>query len=249
MAFMARALSLAGLLTTVAATVASVEYKAVTPPNTGDSSTCAELATAGEWQDPTEAQCRQYAEGEVTGATFEGTGGTNDNIPCGCTTADFNDNKYYYKPCEAGVDTTSSEYHHICIKTVTPPAPSAVTCETMTCLERFRYWCQQSNVGFGSNNNAAPPASSPKDTLVGECPDCNGAADTDTCPTKLRLYDAAPEAELTSELDKTSTSVAVSMPLGLVSALVAMGAVVGVSRSRASNQPVLVEDEQDLLRE
>mmetsp|Transcript_78180 Transcript_78180/g.221681 ORF Transcript_78180/g.221681 Transcript_78180/m.221681 type:complete len:237 (+) Transcript_78180:140-850(+) len=236
MAFMARALSLAGLLTTVAATVASVEYKAVTPPNTGDSSTCAELATAGEWQDPTEAQCRQYAEGEVTGATFEGTGGTNDNIPCGCTTADFNNNQYYYTPCTTGVPTGSEEYHHICVKTV--------TCQSMTCLERFLYWCQQSTVGFGSNNNVAA-ANSPRDILVAECPDCNGAASTDTCPTNL--YDAAPEEEPTSELDKTS--VAVSVPIGLVSALAAVGAVVGVSRRRASNQPVLVEDEQDLLRE
>ncbi|CAK0796764.1 unnamed protein product [Prorocentrum cordatum] len=119
----------------------------------------------------------------------------------------------------------------------------------MTCLERFRYWCEESKKGLGSNNNNVAAASSPKDMLVEECSQCTGAADTDTCPTKLRLYDAAPEAELTSELDKTSTSVAVSMPLGLVSALVAMGAVVGVSRSRASNQPVPVEDERDLLRE
>mmetsp|Transcript_120951 Transcript_120951/g.324657 ORF Transcript_120951/g.324657 Transcript_120951/m.324657 type:complete len:245 (-) Transcript_120951:295-1029(-) len=244
MTFMARALSLAGLLTTVTCQ----EYQAVTPlvaGTVGDNPTCAQMATAGQWQDLTEAQCRQYVQ-QTAGATFVGTGvGVSQEIPCGCTTADFNDNKYYYKPCEAGVDTTSSEYHHICIKTVTPPAPSAVTCETMTCLERFRYWCQQSNVGFGSNNNAAPPASSPKDTLVGECPDCNGAASTDTCPTNL--YDAAPEEEPTSELDKTS--VAVSVPIGLVSALAAVGAVVGVSRRRASNQPVLVEDEQDLLRE
>jgi len=189
----------------------------------------------------TEAECQQYADN--TDAPFEGTGGVNVNIPCGCTTADFNDNKIYYKPCGDGVATTSSEYHHICIKTT-----SSVTCQTMTCLERFVYWCQQSTVGFGSNNNVAA-ANSPKDILYAECPACTGAANTDTCPTNLRLYDAAPEAELTSELDKTSTSVAVSMPLGLVSALVAMGAVVGVSRIRASNQPVLVENEQDLLRE
>ncbi|CAK0807595.1 unnamed protein product [Prorocentrum cordatum] len=242
MAFMARALSLAGIL----ATVKSQEYKEVTPPTTGHSSTCAQLATAGEWQDLTEAECQQYAAG-VGDATFEGTGGVNGNIPCGCTTADFNDNKYYYKPCGDGVATTSSEYHHICIKTMpTTSLSRPVTCQTMTCLERFVYWCQQSTVGFGSNNNEAP-ANSPKDILVAECPDCTGAANTDTCPTNLRLYDAAPEAEPTSELDKTS--VAVLVPLGLVSALVAMGAVVGVSRIRASNQPVLVENEQDLLRE
>ncbi|CAK0892112.1 unnamed protein product [Prorocentrum cordatum] len=117
----------------------------------------------------------------------------------------------------------------------------------MTCSEKFLYWCLQSTVGFDSNDNAAP-ASSPKDILVAECPECNGAANTETCPTKVvRLYDAAPEAEPTSELDKTS--VAVSVPLGLVFALTAMGGVIGVSRRRASNQPVLVEDEQDLLRE
>ncbi|CAK0844381.1 unnamed protein product [Prorocentrum cordatum] len=66
----------------------------------------------------------------------------------------------------------------------------------MTCLGRFVYWCQQSNVGFGSNNNAAP-ANSPKDILVAECPDCNGAANTDICPTRTfaqPLTLAAPEA-------------------------------------------------------
>ncbi|CAK0892642.1 unnamed protein product [Prorocentrum cordatum] len=238
MAFMARALSLAGLLTTVTA----VEYKEVATPASGEtSSTCAQLATAGEWQNPTEAECRQYVAG-VEGATFDETGdGGSANLPCGCTAGNVPMNTYFYKPCGAGVSTTSPEYHHICIKTV--------SCKTMTCLERFVYWCQQSNVGFGSNNNEAP-ANSPKDVLVEECPDCNGAANTDTCPTRTLaqpLTLAAPEAESTSELDKTS--VAVSVPLGLVSALVAMGAVVGISRSRASDQPVLVEDEHDLLRE
>ncbi|CAK0857500.1 unnamed protein product [Prorocentrum cordatum] len=116
----------------------------------------------------------------------------------------------------------------------------------MTCLERFVHYCEESKADSGSNNNAAAPAKSPKDILVAECPDCDGVANADICPTKLRLYDAPPEAEPTSRLDKTS--VAVSVPLGLMSALVAMGALVRVSRSRASNQPVPVEDEQDLLR-
>ncbi|CAK0870566.1 unnamed protein product [Prorocentrum cordatum] len=235
MTFMARALSLAGLLTTVTCQ----EYQAVTPlvaGTVGDNPTCAQMATAGQWQDLTEAQCRQYVQ-QTAGATFVGTGvGVSQEIPCGCTTADFNNNQYYYTPCTTGVPTGSEEYHHICVKTV--------TCQSMTCLERFLYWCQQSTVGFGSNNNVAA-ANSPRDILVAECPDCNGAASTDTCPTNL--YDAAPEEEPTSELDKTS--VAVSVPIGLVSALAAVGAVVGVSRRRASNQPVLVEDEQDLLRE
>jgi len=130
------------------------------------------------------------------------------------------------------------EYHYICMK---------ATCETVSCLERFRYWCEESKKDFGSNDNNAAAANSPKDMLVSECSQCTGADNTDTCPTRLRLFDAAPEAGPTSELGKTS--VAVSVPLGLASALVALGALVGVSRSRASNQPVRVEDTQDLLRE
>ncbi|CAK0904024.1 unnamed protein product, partial [Prorocentrum cordatum] len=60
MAFMARALQLAGLLTTVKA----VEYQEVTSVD-GVNPTCAQMATAGEWQNPTEAQCQHYAEVEV----------------------------------------------------------------------------------------------------------------------------------------------------------------------------------------
>ncbi|CAK0809289.1 unnamed protein product [Prorocentrum cordatum] len=234
MAFMARALSLAGLLTTVKA----VEYQEVTSVD-GVNPTCAEMATAGEWRNPTEAQCQHYAEVEVPGGSFGGT--APNGAPCGCSTLDpsGSNNPFYYAPCEEGAPTTSVEFHNICVKTV--------LCKSTTCSERFLYWCQQTTVGFGSNDNEGP-ASSPTDILVAECEQCRGAANTDTCPTKaVRLYDAAPEAEPTSELDKNS--VAVSVPLGLVFALAAMGGVIGVSRRRASNQPVLVEDEQDLLRE
>ncbi|CAK0900844.1 unnamed protein product [Prorocentrum cordatum] len=245
MAFMARALSLAGLLTTVGAQEKS-DYKEVTPATagTGYNQECKDLETVGEWQNvQSAAQCEKYAT--MVGGTFSDL--QPGQAPFGCSVGDWETaNEYYYVPdATPNRGPTSQEYHNVCISSsYTPPPPPP--CQGMTCLDRFAHHCEESKADSGSNNNAVAPAKSPKDILVAECPDCDGVADTDICPTKLRLYDAAQEAKPTSTLDKTS--VAVSVPLGLVSALVAMGALVRVSRSRASNQPVPVEDEQDLLR-
>ncbi|CAK0790183.1 unnamed protein product [Prorocentrum cordatum] len=238
MAFIARALSLAGLLITVGAQEAS-DYKEVAPnPNGGVNPRCHEVDPAGTWKDVTEAQCKNFVS--IQGGQFASTPAS--NAPWGCSRGDFGTNTYQYvQPGNTNFNEESSEYRIVCIK-----ASYTVTCQGMTCLERFRHYCEENKAGFGSNNNAAASANSPKDILVAECPDCDGAASTDICPTKLRLYDAAEEAEPTPRLDRTS--VAVSVPLGLVSALVVVGALVRVSRSRASNGPAPVEDEQDLLR-